>query len=132
MTDLKQMLAQHWHCSTSRLQRWRSLNCGPAYLIIGGKVLYRLEDIRAHEAASLVKTRAEFPQPPRVPQLRSPHQIVESNETAHPRGQVFSFDVVDDITYARREQAETLVLFEVIVAVSQPVLERERRHSLKF
>jgi hypothetical protein len=55
----EQLLAQRWHCSTSHLQRWRVANKGPSYLKIGGKVLYRIEDIRAYEAASLVKTRAE-------------------------------------------------------------------------
>lgn len=51
-----QMLAQRWHCSASRLQRWRTANTGPTYVKIGGKVLYRQEDVRAYEAAHLVKT----------------------------------------------------------------------------
>ena len=55
----EQLLAQRWHCSNSRLQRWRTASTGPRYLKIGGKVLYRIEDIRAYEVASLVKTRAE-------------------------------------------------------------------------
>ena len=52
----EQMLAQRWHCSASRLQRWRAANTGPTYLKIGGKVLYRQEDVRAYETAHLVKT----------------------------------------------------------------------------
>ena len=52
----EQMLADRWHCSASRLQRWRAANTGPTYLKIGGKVLYRQEDVRAYEAAHLVKT----------------------------------------------------------------------------
>jgi hypothetical protein len=52
----EQMLAERWHCSASRLQRWRAANTGPNYLKIGGKVLYRQEDVRAYEAAHLVKT----------------------------------------------------------------------------
>jgi hypothetical protein len=52
----EQMLAERWHCSASRLQRWRARNTGPTYLKIGGKVLYRQEDVRAYEAAHLVKT----------------------------------------------------------------------------
>ncbi len=52
----EQMLAQRWHCSASRLQRWRAANTGPNYLKIGGKVLYRQEDVRAYETAHLVKT----------------------------------------------------------------------------
>ncbi len=53
----EQVLAQRWHCSTSRLQRWRAANTGPSYLKIGGKVLYRQEDIRTFEVAHLVKTQ---------------------------------------------------------------------------
>jgi len=52
----EQMLAERWHCSASRLQRWRAANTGPTYLKIGGKVLYRQEDVRAYEDAHLVKT----------------------------------------------------------------------------
>jgi hypothetical protein len=32
---------------------------GPAYLKIGGKVLYRLEDLREYEKAHIVQARAE-------------------------------------------------------------------------
>jgi hypothetical protein len=53
----EQMLAHRWHCSTSRLQRWRIDSRGPAYLKIGGKVLYRLADIRQYEADHVVKTQ---------------------------------------------------------------------------
>jgi hypothetical protein len=52
----EQMLAERWHCSASRLQRWRAANTGPTYLKIGGKVLYRQEDVSAYETAHLVKT----------------------------------------------------------------------------
>ena len=52
----EQMLAERWHCSASRLQRWRAANTGPTYLKIGGKVLYRQEDVSAYESAHLVKT----------------------------------------------------------------------------
>lgn len=58
----EQMLALRWHCSTSRLQRWRAEQKGPAYLKIGGKVLYRLEDLRDYEKAHIVQARApDFP-----------------------------------------------------------------------
>lgn len=55
----EQMLALRWHCSTSRLQRWRADQRGPAYLKIGGKVLYRLEDLRQYEKAHIVQATAE-------------------------------------------------------------------------
>jgi hypothetical protein len=53
----EQMLADRWHCSRSRLQRWRVEGIGLAYLKIGAKVLYRLEDVRAYELSSLVQTK---------------------------------------------------------------------------
>jgi hypothetical protein len=52
----EQMLAERWHCSASRLQRWRAANTGPTYLKIGGKVLYRQVDVSAYETAHLVKS----------------------------------------------------------------------------
>lgn len=52
----ERMLAERWHCSASRLQRWRAANSGPTYLKIGGKVLYRQADVRAYEDAHLVRT----------------------------------------------------------------------------
>ena len=55
----EQMLALRWHCSTSRLQRWRADQKGPAYLKIGGKVLYRLEDLREYEKAHIVQARPD-------------------------------------------------------------------------
>jgi hypothetical protein len=56
----EQMLALRWHCSTSRLQRWRADQKGPAYLKIGGKVLYRLEDLCQYEKAHIVQAKAEI------------------------------------------------------------------------
>ena len=36
------MLADRWVCSVARLQRWRTVDEGPPYLKIVGKVLYLL------------------------------------------------------------------------------------------
>jgi hypothetical protein len=55
----EQMLALRWHCSASRLQRWRADRKGPAYLKIGGKVLYGLEDLRDYEKAHIVQARPD-------------------------------------------------------------------------
>ncbi len=52
-----QMLAARWHCSTSRLQYWRSTDQGLPYLKMLGRVLYRIEDIQAYEQQSMI-----FPQ----------------------------------------------------------------------
>ena len=50
-------LSRRWNISPRTLERWRWLGQGPVYLKIGGRVLYRLEDIEAFEAMQL-KQRA--------------------------------------------------------------------------
>jgi Helix-turn-helix domain len=44
-------LARRWRISPRTLERWRWLKQGPPYLKIGGRVIYRLSDIEAFEAA---------------------------------------------------------------------------------
>ena len=46
-------LADRWNISHRSLERWRWIGEGPAYLKIGGRVVYRLEDIEAYEAEHL-------------------------------------------------------------------------------
>jgi len=46
-------LADRWNISERTLERWRWLGEGPAYLKIGGRVVYRLEDVEAYEAENL-------------------------------------------------------------------------------
>ena len=53
-------LAHRWVCSTSRLQRWRSQGDGPAYLKIGRKILYRLQDIQVFEQSCQSARNASF------------------------------------------------------------------------
>lgn len=43
-------LARRWRISPRTLERWRWLKTGPAYLRIGGRIVYQLEDIRKFEA----------------------------------------------------------------------------------
>ena len=44
-------VARRWCLSPRTLERWRWLGQGPAFLKLGGRVAYRLEDIEAFEAA---------------------------------------------------------------------------------
>ena len=46
-------LADRWRISARTLERWRWLKQGPAFLRIGGRVCYRLQDIVAYEEAQL-------------------------------------------------------------------------------
>lgn len=43
-------LGRRWSMSHRTLERWRWEGQGPRYLKVGGRVLYRLEDIEAFEA----------------------------------------------------------------------------------
>jgi len=42
-------LARRWSLSPRTLERWRWREQGPAYLKVGGRVVYRLTDIEAFE-----------------------------------------------------------------------------------
>jgi hypothetical protein len=44
-------LSRRWSISPRTLERWRWLKAGPRYLKIGGRVVYRLEDVETFEAA---------------------------------------------------------------------------------
>jgi hypothetical protein len=46
-------LADRWLISPRTLEQWRWQGRGPRYLKIGGRVLYRLADVEAFEAANL-------------------------------------------------------------------------------
>lgn len=46
-------LAFRWRISPRTLERWRWSKTGPTYLKIGGRVIYRLEDIETFERASI-------------------------------------------------------------------------------
>jgi len=49
----QQQLAEYWGISTRTLERWRSIGWGPKFIKIGGRVLYRVEDILEYEAQHL-------------------------------------------------------------------------------
>jgi hypothetical protein len=46
-------LARRWRMSQRTLERWRWLGQPPRFLKIGGRVVYRIEDIEAFEAKQL-------------------------------------------------------------------------------
>lgn len=45
-------LARRWSLSPRTLERWRWRRQGPAYLKVGRRVVYRLEDVEAFEDAA--------------------------------------------------------------------------------
>jgi hypothetical protein len=46
-------LSRRWSLSPRTLERWRWLKQGPDYLKVGGRVIYRLEDIELFESGGL-------------------------------------------------------------------------------
>jgi hypothetical protein len=44
-------LAARWRMSVRTLERWRWLGQGPAFLKLGGRIVYRLDDVEAFEQA---------------------------------------------------------------------------------
>ena len=43
-------LAERWNISPRTLERWRWVGQGPRYIKIGGRVVYRVEEVEAFEA----------------------------------------------------------------------------------
>lgn len=57
-------LAARWKISPRTLERWRWSGQGPRYLKIGGRVVYRLEEVEAFEHSQLRASTAEQPPKP--------------------------------------------------------------------
>jgi hypothetical protein len=54
-------LSRRWSLSPRTLERWRWLGLGPAYLKIGGRVVYQLEDVEAFEAQARANMKRHIP-----------------------------------------------------------------------
>ncbi len=71
-------LSARWNLSPRTLERWRWLGEGPRYLKLGGRVLYRVEDVEAFESTNAIGTSGQTPtqlhallQPPGTPARRA-------------------------------------------------------------
>ena len=56
-------LAERWNLSPRTLERWRWERIGPRYLKLGGRVVYRLEDVEAYEAQQVRNTEGSTTTP---------------------------------------------------------------------
>jgi hypothetical protein len=54
-------LAERWSISPRTLQRWRQTEQGPAFLKLGGRVVYRVVDVEAYERSNLRTSRLANP-----------------------------------------------------------------------
>ena len=52
-------LADRWDLSERTLERWRCIGWGPCFLKVGGRVVYRLEDIEAYEICHMRASTSE-------------------------------------------------------------------------
>lgn len=59
-------LVERWGVSPKTLERWRWLGYGPRYIKIGGRVVYRLDEIEAWEAR---QTRSSTSEKPALPAM---------------------------------------------------------------
>lgn len=53
-------LAARWKISPRTLERWRWIGHGPRFLKIGGRVIYRIEDVEAFERAALSAAAEQY------------------------------------------------------------------------
>ena len=51
-------LSRRWQISPRTLERWRWRGQGPSYLKIGGRVVYRLDDVERYEAQRMRMCKA--------------------------------------------------------------------------
>jgi hypothetical protein len=49
-------LSRRWGITPKTLQNWRSQGKGPAFIKVGGHVLYRMEDLEKYESERLYNT----------------------------------------------------------------------------
>lgn len=62
VTHLNQIeLAARWKISPRTLERWRWRGEGPGYIKIGGRVVYRLDDVETYEADRRCSSTADQP-----------------------------------------------------------------------
>lgn len=52
-------LARRWQVSPRTLERWRWLGEGPCFVKIGGRVVYRLDDVERYESEQTRSSTAE-------------------------------------------------------------------------
>ena len=80
----QQQLAEYWGISARTLERWRSIGWGPRYIKIGGRVVYRVEDILEYEAEHLYESTRSRSHPTAPGELEetAPTELVPSASLA--------------------------------------------------
>ena len=81
-------LARRWGISHRTLERWRYAGEGPAFLKLGGRVLYRLSDIEAFEQSQLRRARLVSDAVARLGQRPRRLMADPARASSHERGAV--------------------------------------------
>lgn len=55
----ERQLCKFWSITPETLRKWRTNGYGPIYIKVGGRVLYRPEDIRAFECGTMYRSSGE-------------------------------------------------------------------------
>ena len=53
-------LATRWGMSERTLERWRCIGWGPCFIKLGGRIIYRVEDIEAYEMNNMRVSTSEL------------------------------------------------------------------------
>ena len=81
-------LARRWGISHRTLERWRYAGEGPAFLKLGGRVLYRLSDIEVFEQSQLRRARLVSDAVARLGQRPRRLTADPAHASSHERGAV--------------------------------------------
>jgi hypothetical protein len=55
----ERQLCKFWSITPETLRRWRQIGFGPVYIKMGGRVLYRPEDVRDFECQMMYRSPSE-------------------------------------------------------------------------
>ncbi|MFI3241202.1 MAG: helix-turn-helix domain-containing protein [Alphaproteobacteria bacterium] len=55
----EQELVNYWKISVHTLRKWRSTGYGPIYIKVGGRILYRREDVEEFEKNNLYQSSSQ-------------------------------------------------------------------------
>lgn len=99
-------LADYWGISARTLERWRGIGYGPHFVKVGGRVLYRVEDILKYESRHLAEStkslvRHKEPQKPITKPASAP-RATRRSEQAEP-----------DLISITAEVQKGLLIFEI-------------------
>ena len=70
----QEQLAERWGISPRTLERWRWLGAGLRFIKLGGRVVYRMDDVEAFEADRLRSSTSETQ--PLIPDYRNERAVV--------------------------------------------------------